>query len=218
MDAGDGVAQQIVRYHIDPCLIDMVVISHTHPDHAGGLLLLLQRMYISRRSKSLLIYVPGGLLPGFQSIFPYFNIFIERWPFSFELKPIVNGLFYQGHGIQIEAIKNGHVSHYAPYASQHGIRAESFSFVITEKASKKMIYTADIDDLEYLLPAAGDTRFLLSECTHVAPDDVICFAKDNDIKRIAFTHIPPELETSIHTIKSDNVNIRAVNDGDIIEV
>ncbi|MBN2102479.1 ribonuclease Z [bacterium] len=218
IDAGDGVSKQIIRYHIDPCLINSVLISHTHPDHAGGLVLLLQQMYISKRKKPLVIYIPGGVLPGFQDIFPYFNIFKEKWPFTFELKPIMEGLVFKDHQIQIEAVKNGHVSQYQQYASRHGITAESFSFAFTDVNGRKLVYTADIDEIQYLRSAAVNTHILLSECTHIKPDHIIHFAMRLNIDRVIFTHIPPELETSIYTIQSPVIDVSAVKDGDVIEV
>jgi len=218
VDAGDGVARQFVRYHIDPCTLDAVIISHTHPDHAGGLFMLLQRMYIAKRSQSLKIFLPGGLLPGFHNIFPYFNIFTERWPFQFELNPIESGIFFEDRGFRAEAVLNGHVAHYQEFASRHGIQAEAFSFSFSDTNGKKMIYTADIDRIDRLTSIADGTQLLLSECTHVDPEEVIRFAVHHQIGRVVFTHIDPDLEGAVRRLQSDQTDVRVTRDGEIIEL
>lgn len=218
VDTGDGVAQQVIRFGINPCALDAVIISHMHPDHAGGLFTLLQRMYISKRTKPLQIYVPEGVLPGFRQVFPYFNIFTERWPFRFDCSPIVDGMLIQNEFFIVEAVHNGHVQHYEEFAKKYGFRAESFSFAFTDPQNRKLIYTADIDNIHMLQPLAMHTNALLSECTHVEPDDVIQFAVKNHIDRVFFTHIPPEREKQMEAFHSSKVRIKIMHDGDIIEV
>lgn len=218
VDAGDGVAQQLIRYGIDPCAIDAVIISHMHPDHAGGLFALLQRMYISKRTGPLQIYLPEGILPKFPQVLPYFNIFPERWPFQFEFCPIKSGVFFDQETFTAEAVLNGHVQHYQKFAEKYGFRAESFSFAFTDSQKRKLIYTADIDDIHVLQPVSLLSHALLSECTHIAPEEVIQFAGRNHIDRVYFTHIPPERETQMNAFQSSDIKIQVMHDGDEIEV
>ncbi|MBN1781390.1 MBL fold metallo-hydrolase [bacterium] len=218
MDAGEGVAMQMARFQEDIGAIRAVVISHMHPDHVSGLFLLMQRMYIQGRTLPLTIYLPNGVLPGFEAVFPYYNIFRERWPFEFSLEPVVPGVFFRMPEMRIEAVPNGHVRHYQAYAEKYGITAESFSFVITEHEGRKIIFTADIDDLECLDGYTADVRLLLSEATHVDPDDVTAFARERHIPEVVFTHISPGREDGLPIIASGDVLVRSVEDGDVIEV
>jgi ribonuclease BN (tRNA processing enzyme) len=218
LDAGDGVAQQLVRFKEESCSIDAVFISHMHPDHAGGLFLLLQRMVISRRSKPLILFLPGGILPGFLDVFPYFNIFMERLPFIMNIKPVAAGILFSVQGTEVHALSNGHVAHYAPYAAGRPVRPESFSFTITGPDRKSFIYTGDIDNLAELNEAASDCSLILSECTHVSPDDVLEFAGNHSIPRVIFSHIPPELEDRIISIRSPRLDVQVAEDGEIVEV
>jgi len=220
IDAGEGVAQQLVRYRTDQNQITCIFISHTHTDHVSGLFPLLQLMNLTGRKELLKIYIPQGLLPGFESIFPYFQIFRNKWPFQFELYPIGPGPVYQENGFRLSAIRNGHLSGNRQMANKEGIDCDSYSFRFYEKKENEVIYTSDVDSLSHLNITPGKVQILISECTHIRVEDIIDFAFNAGVSRVIFTHIPPEMEEKAipEQRKLQHLNLIFAKDGMVVEV
>ena len=221
IDVGDGTVRQMLKYGFDPNSIHCIFISHTHPDHASGLFSLLQMMRLSNRTSPLDIYLPRGVLPGFESIFPYFQIYQEKWDFRFHLLPIQSGFLYDRDGFQLSAIANNHLKGNLPLAEKLGMGADSYSFRFQESDDNAIIYTSDIDTLDHLRSTNGGETVLISECTHVAVDEIVDFAVSAGIDRIVLTHVPPELEgnsSNNNTRNRQYPNIEFASDGFNIEV
>ena len=220
IDAGDGVARQLVRYGCNTNQLNHVFISHMHSDHVTGLFMLLQLMHLTGRKEPFQIYLPEGVVPGFKSVFPYFQIFKEKWPYTFHCLPISEGLIFSEDNFQITAIPNQHLSQNQSYAQIADVGTDSLSFIFGEETDKQVIYTSDIDSLDHLSELKQKVELLLSECNHVNIDIVIKFAQNKKIPKIVFTHIHPDLEETKHkyTNQSDTLSILFANDGDCIEV
>ena len=220
MDTGDGVARQVVRSAVDHERIRCVFISHTHPDHAAGLFSLLQLMHLTGRKKSLRIFLPRGVIPRFGSVFPCFQIFREKWPFRFEILPIVEGVIFDEEGFRLSAISNGHLTGNREYAEGAGLGVDSYSFRVEEEKTGGVVYTSDVDALDHLRPYGASVRVLLSECVHVGVEEVIDFARSVGIPRVVFTHIPLTLEGRfLDGMRTpDDLTVEMAEDGYVIEV
>jgi len=220
VDAGDGIVRQFIKYNLDPNKIKSIFISHTHPDHAAGLIGLLQQMHLTGRKKTLKIFLPEGLLPGFNKVFPFFQIFRKKWPFQFQLFPISGGSVFQEGTLSLIAYSNGHLAGNLEIAASYNVGCDSYSFLLSVDGTKNILYTSDIDGLSHLKTISQDVEILLSECTHVNPIDVLNFAQSAGIPRVIFTHIHPDLENAITTGAFNHLNIVPyfASDGDIIEV
>jgi ribonuclease BN (tRNA processing enzyme) len=194
IDAGDGVARQLVQYKVDVEQILAVFISHTHADHAAGLMGLIQYFHLAGRKKTLDIFLPSGVLPGFETLFPYFHIFQEKWPYRFHLRPIMPGQVIEKSDFRLWAIPNDHLKGNQPYAKKVGIDCDSYSFRFSESEDRPVLYTADIDSLDHVTSELKGIDVLISECTHVPVEAIIHAAMTAGIPRIILTHIPPELD------------------------
>ncbi len=220
IDAGEGVARQLVRYHVDPDQIGEVFISHVHSDHLSGLFMLLQWMHMSQRKKNLQIYLPQGVLPGFQSVLSYFHIFQDKWPFRFQFHPISEGIVFNLHGFQLSAVSNGHLSGNQNSADRAGVGSDSYSFILSEEGREKVVYTSDVDSLTHLRIHQEGVGILISECAHLSVNDVVDFAQQSGIPRIILTHIPPEKENLVLSDKQNPMSpaIEWAFDGLVVEV
>jgi len=220
LDCGEGAAGQLVRYEKDYNRILGIAISHTHPDHVSGLFTLLQLMHLTGRKNPLAIYLPSGLVPGFASVFPCVQIYREKWPFPFELKPIVRGTFLDKNGFQLEAIPNHHLDGNPKWDEKSSLEAESFSFYFLEKGNGAAMYTSDVDSLAHLDPAHVKADVLLSEYTHIGLEEILAFANSAKIPQVILTHIPPERESALSQIphQHGSITVDIAHDGYLIEV
>lgn len=219
IDAGDGVARQLAAYGKDCSRVESVCISHTHPDHAGGLFTLLQTMHLAGRKTPLQIHMPGGILPGFNTVFPYFQIYREKWPFKFDLLPISDGVVFETNGFQLAAVPNNHLGGNRPLAEKVGIGWDSYSFRLSEK-KKAVLFTSDVPNLLHLRSVSSGVDALLTECTHIRIEEILDFAETAEIPRVILTHIPQELEnlSNDKSMNHDSIKIEFALDGYAIEV
>jgi ribonuclease Z len=215
LDAGEGIVRQLIRFDTDLHSIQAVFISHTHADHASGILMLLQRLHLSQRTSPLRIYLPEGVLPGFVSILPFFHIFPEKWSFNIEFSPLSNGSSSVEGDLTITPILNGHLQANETLASSKGIGWDSYSFRVDSLKDPSVLYTSDIDSLDHLESWTDGVELLLVECTHIPVDLGLRFALTHGIPRIVFTHIPPEVEdSSFRTQNSVNkIDVTFAEDG-----
>lgn len=218
IDAGEGVSRQLVRYGKDLRRITCIFISHTHADHVAGLIPLLQQMHLIERKEPINIFLPRGVLPGFHMVFPYFQVFQEKYPFRFELFSISAETIIEENKFRISAIPNKHLAVNSRIAEKIGIGCDSYSFHLSSDHNGDVIYTSDIDSLDHLANSSLKAKVLISECMHVSVEKVIEFAHNAGISRLIFTHIPPELESKIPRIKKpESMTVEFANDGDVIE-
>ncbi|MCJ7811849.1 MBL fold metallo-hydrolase [bacterium] len=220
VDAGEGVAQQLVRYQIDPSEIYQVFITHVHADHAVGLFMLLQWMHLCKRKDPLAIYLPKGVLQGLNAVLSFFHIFQEKWSFQFDFHPISERFVFNQSGFQLSAIPNYHLQGNEYLAAKSGWGSDSYSFLLTEENKGKVIYTSDVDSLVHLEANKKGVDILISECAHISVEDILDFACSAGIPRVILTHIPPEMEHfSLSEIrKLESMTVELVSDGQVIEV
>jgi len=110
VDAGEGVQQQMVKYHVPISKLEAVFISHVHGDHVYGLFGLLSTFGMGGRMVPLHVYGPGNLRPfinfflSYNEWLPYEIVFHPvntRFPETvFETKSVTVTAFPLLHGIE----------------------------------------------------------------------------------------------------------------------
>ena len=110
VDAGEGVQQQMVKYHVPMSKLEAVFISHVHGDHVYGLFGLLSTFGMGGRMVPLHVYGPGNLRPfinfflSYNEWLPYEIVFHPvntRFPDTvFETKSVTVTAFPLLHGIE----------------------------------------------------------------------------------------------------------------------
>ena len=110
VDAGEGVQQQMVKYHVPMSRLEAVFISHVHGDHVYGLFGLLSTFGMGGRMVPLHVYGPGNLRPfinfflSYNEWLPYEIVFHPvntRFPETvFETKSVTVTAFPLLHGIE----------------------------------------------------------------------------------------------------------------------
>jgi ribonuclease Z len=195
VDCGEGVSFSLLKYKIDPLLVDSIFVSHSHVDHLGGLFLLVQLMYLLRRRSPLNVYLPEEAIPGVKQFLRTCYLFPEKLNFELSLLPITSGFKFEAQDLKLEAHLNGHLT-----ANRTAIEdlkldngMQSFSFILG-LGDKKIVYSGDIRSAEDLAEIAAGADILITECTHPDLSELISFVADKGVKSTIFTHIPPELE------------------------
>ena len=190
LDAGEGVARQCQKFGIEPELIASCSITHTHPDHAAGIVSLLQWMHLQKRTRPLRLFVPGDPRWLSEKVLPWFQIYPERLGFEVSFGEVKPGCFFE-EDLRIEAFESGHLARYKVFSDQTGTGCGSFSFYISGNENGSLLYTSDVESLDHLV-GIKSADVLITEITHVDANMIWDFAERLKPGRIILTHIPPE--------------------------
>jgi ribonuclease Z len=195
VDCGEGVSFSLLKYKIDPLLVDSVFVSHSHVDHLGGLFLLVQLMYLLRRGRSLNVYLPEEAMPGVKQFLRTCYLFPEKLNFELSLLPITPGFKFEAQDLSLEARPNRHLTANQTAIEDLGLdnRMQSFSFILG-LPGKKIVYSGDIRSARDLAEIAAGADILITECTHPDLSELFSLMADKGVKSIILTHVPPELE------------------------
>ncbi|NQT25411.1 MBL fold metallo-hydrolase [candidate division KSB1 bacterium] len=220
IDAGDGTARQLVRLGLDYKRIRAIIITHTHADHAAGLIGMLQLMHLSGREEPVQIFVPDVVRDRMNDLLPLYHIFSEKWPFKIDFFEIKNMTEKTVSTLTFKPILNSHLAKNEKFALKHQVGTESFSLIFREAGHQDCLYTSDINDFSHLENATENVQILISECTHIDVEQGIRFAECKGISRVLFTHIPPDVDENINAIKRrfTDPSIRFASDGETIEI
>ncbi len=207
IDAGEGISQQILKFKLDKNVIDEIYISHLHPDHFSGIFMLIQMLYLQKRTKDLYVYLPEEV-EKVKEMFNTMYIFQEKLSYKiFFLKMRKND--------NIIPIENTHLKTYRKFTAKvnHKNPLISFSYIINED-KKKIIFTSDIASTEHLTNHISQTGIIFIDAFHPKSKEIIRLS-DSFEGDIFLTHSLSE-ELKLELIQNKRKNIFNANEKDEI--
>ena len=159
MEVGPTSLCAMKRMEFEPASIDMVLISHLHGDHFGGMpFLLLEYLYESPRSKPLTIVGPPRLEERtwrlFRTMFPGTKPDLPRLLDKLKFVVVEPGSNMKIGPTRIRAMRTPHMK-----------RDLSLAYRI-ELGGKSIAFTGDSGWSEELLPFVAGADLFLCECTY----------------------------------------------------
>lgn len=191
IDCGASALIAMRQQAIEPRDVDLVLVSHLHGDHFGGLpFLLLDAQYASRRTRALRIVGPPGIEERLRALmeasFPGSSA--TRWRFPLDIHEIVPGRSRAVAGVSVDAREVRHPSG----APTLALRAEVEGRVVA--------YSGDSEWVPALTEVARGADLFVAECYRVEPGvpyhlnhaDLVEHADELDAKRIVLCHLGRE--------------------------
>ena len=189
IDCGGDVVQRMLAAAIDLDTIEGLVITHEHPDHAGGFPLFMEKIWLAGRRRPIAVY---GIAPAIRQarvIFEAFNT--STWTGMPEI---------QWHEVAYSAnapvLSNGiwnvtatPVKHPVPTV---GLRIE-------EKRSGGVVaYSCDTEPTDDVVSLARNADILIHEATgegpgHTTKEEAARAAREARVGRLLLVHLPPGL-------------------------
>ena len=214
MEAGPTVLCAMKRMGVAPADIDIILISHLHGDHFGGLpFLILEYLWESPRSKPLTIAGPARLEERtwrlFNTMFPFSSGDIERVKRNLEfveLKPAHKVRFGK---VEVNALRVPHMKRDLCLALKIMV------------GGKTIVFSGDTGWVDELVRFTAGADLFLCECTyfenplgvHLSYPLLESKRPHFDVKRMMLTHIGREVLE-----RSSQLNMELAVDGMKVEV
>ena len=216
IDCGGGATSSFLKRGYDPLEIDRVFISHTHSDHVCELPLLVQMIYLAGRQDPLEIYLPEEFVELFKRMLPAMYMIPEKLPFEICLIGYSAGFEYNGD-FKLTAIANSHLEKYREYVERLELpnKMQSYSFHI-QAGESSLFYSGDIAEFEDIRPHIDGCRYVVTELTHVDPEQFFASAGSLSVGQFVITHLAGQkelLDLNARATKAGFTNLIAAIDG-----
>lgn len=179
-DCGEGCSYHLLRHGLCKDELDAVIISHFHPDHASGLLMLIQMFYLKQRRRKLRLFLPERVAD-FEAILQFHYTFSQRWPFELHLHPMEElADIYP----EVLAFPTDHLQGYKRIINALGLpnQMKSWAFRLDN-----WVYSADIVTTDCLAPILQDLDVLIVDALHPELEQILKL-REYRIKQVVLNH------------------------------
>lgn len=201
VDCGTSAMIAMKKFHIDPSLIEMIIISHLHGDHFGGIPFFILDAQFSQRTKALLLIGPPELkertTAAMEILFPGLSqtkqkFLIEFWEFSKEKEK-------EWRGIKI-----------IPFEVLHASGAPAYALRL-EGEGKVLAYSGDTEWVAALEKVARDADIFISEAyffekkikNHLNYQTLLEKKENLKCRRLILTHMHEDVLRRIKELKME---------------
>lgn len=154
IDCGASSLIAMRRFGVDPGLIDVILLTHLHGDHFGGLpLFVLDAQLVSRRTRPLMVAGPPGLEGRIRDAMEVLFPGSSRTPLKFPLQ------FLELAPSTVARMGSAAVT---PYTVVHASGAPAYALRV-ECGGKIITYSGDTEWTDALIPAAGGADLFICE-------------------------------------------------------
>jgi ribonuclease BN (tRNA processing enzyme) len=212
IDCGASSLPALKRLGIACDEIDLILITHFHGDHFGGLPFLLLDAQFTRRTRPLVIAGPQGIeskLPALmEALFEHSSKTKQRFDLSVvALQPEQSRTF-------------GEVT-VTPYPVVHGESGGPFLAYRIEAESRIITYSADTEWTDRLIPAARGADLFIAEAyyydrivkNHLSLKSLEAHLPEINAKRLVLTHMSDDMLARL-----DELPYTAAHDGMVVEL
>ncbi len=193
-DCGEGIAQQLLKNGLDKTALDVIAISHHHPDHVSGIFMVLQLLHLQNRTKPLNIYLPEDI-DFFVKTLNYFYTFPKKYTFkiNFALTSEITKDIPE-----IQVIPSDHMLGYKDFVRHNNFSnlLISYSFLIRYN-DKQVLYSSDLGSTKYIEKYFSQTDLLIIDALHPEPDEILEIPDKTDARIILNHGLSEKLEKLI---------------------
>jgi ribonuclease BN (tRNA processing enzyme) len=212
IDCGASSLPALKRLGIARDEIDLILVTHFHGDHFGGLPFLLLDAQFTRRTRPLVIAGPAGieakLANLMEALFEHSSTTTQRFDLSvIALEPEQSRIF-------------GEVK-VTPFPVVHGASGGPFLAYRIEAEGRVVAYSADTEWTETLVPAARGADLFVAEAyyydkivkNHLSLKTLEAHLPEINAKRLVLTHMSDDMLGRL-----GNLPYTAAHDGMVVEL
>ena len=192
IDCGASSLPALKRLGIARDGIDLILITHFHGDHFGGLPFLLLDAQFTRRSRPLVIAGPDGIETKLASLMEVMFEHSSRTRQRFDLDVVA---LAPGQSRTFGEVK------VTPYPVVHGESGGPFLAYRIEAEGRVIAYSADTEWTQALVPAAQGADLFVAEAyyydrivkNHLSLKTLEAHLPEIDAKRLVLTHMSEDM-------------------------
>ncbi len=211
VDCGASSMVAIRKFEVDPNSISVILITHLHGDHFGGLPFFMIDAQVTGRTTPLTIAGPPGLrdrlLATMENLFPGSST--KERAFAWEVRELETGIRQEVEGVAV-----------TPYLVKHPCGAPPFALRI-EAEGKVLCYSGDTEWVDNLIVAAKNADLFIAEAYSLAklPRPHLDFATLSEhlpaigARRVVLTHMSARM-----LAEADKTGCELAEDGKIVSI
>jgi ribonuclease BN (tRNA processing enzyme) len=212
IDCGASSLPAMKRLGVTRDAIDLILITHFHGDHFGGLPFLLLDAQFTRRSRPLVIAGPQGIEIRLKNLMEALFEHSSKTQQRFELSVVALA--------PRETKTFGEVT-VTPFAVVHGESGGPFLAYRIEAEGRVIAYSADTEWTETLIPAAHGADLFIAEAyyydkiikNHLSLKTLEIHLGEINAKKLILAHMSDDMLARL-----DSLPHTAANDGMIVEL
>ena len=210
IDCGASSLPALKRLDIARDAIDLILITHFHGDHFGGLPFLLLDAQFTRRSRPLVIAGPDGIEMRLAQLMEALFENSSKTRQRFDLSVVV---------LEPEQTRSFGAMKVTPYPVVHGESGGPFLAYRIETEGRVIAYSADTEWTETLIPLARDADLFVAEAyyydrvvkNHLSLKTLEAHLAEIRPKQLILTHMSDDmlgrLDTLAYTAASDGMTV-----------
>jgi len=202
IDCGESVTRSLKARRFDWNALDAIFLSHSHADHIGGLLMLLQGLWLEGRNRPLKIHAPGHVIEPLRQLMRHGYLFDELFGFSLQFQPLHAGKTVKVGGLRLTPYSTSHLEGlWKAFHGRYRVGFDAYSFLI-EGGNRRVVHSADLGAPEDLLPLLQKpVDLLLCELAHFMPGEVFTLLRGHAIRQVAFVHLARSFRQRLAPVK-----------------
>jgi ribonuclease BN (tRNA processing enzyme) len=212
IDCGASSLPALKRQGVARDDIDLILITHFHGDHFGGLPFLLLDAQFTRRTRPLVIAGPEGIEPRLAQLMEALFENSSRAKQRFDLSVVA---------LRPEVTRSFGAVNVTPLPVVHGESGGPFLGYRVEAEGRVIAYTADTEWTETLIPLGRDADLLIAEAyyydkpvkNHLSLKTLQAHLAEIKPKRLVLTHMSDDMLGRL-----DTLDYEAASDGMVVEL
>jgi ribonuclease BN (tRNA processing enzyme) len=212
IDCGASSLPALKRLSIAREAIDLILITHFHGDHFGGLPFLLLDAQFTRRARPLVIAGPAGIETKLANLMEALFEHSSKTKPRFDLSVVA---------LEPEQSRTFGAVKVTPYPVVHGESGGPFLAYRVEAEGRVISYSADTEWTDTLIPAARGADLFIAEAyyydkivkNHLSLKTLEAHLAEINAKRLVLTHMSDDMLARL-----DELPYAAAEDGMVVEL